>query len=66
MDDELIIHMSDVRSVRMCSRGARDFFRRHDLDWEDFLKNGISAARLVATGDHMALQVVEATRGRKQ
>lgn len=50
----------------MCSRGARKFFIRHGLDWSDFLKNGIPASKLEATGDYMALQVVEVARGRQQ
>lgn len=69
-DDELIITMRDIRAAKMCSRGARTFFKRHGLDWTDFLKNGIPAWKLAATGDAMALQVVEAAReaarGRKQ
>ncbi len=65
-DSQLIIRMDDVRAVKMCSRGARAFFERHGLDWSEFLANGITADKLVATGDPMALQVVEATRGRKQ
>lgn len=65
-DDTLIIRMDDVRSVKMCSRGTRDFFKKHDLDWSDFLQNGIPADKLAATGDPMALQVVEAARGRQQ
>lgn len=65
-DDELIITMRDIRAAKMCSRGTRAFFQRHGLDWTDFLKNGIPAEKLAATGDAMALQVVEAARGRKQ
>lgn len=63
---DLIVRMDDVRSVTMCSRGARAFFKRHGLDWTEFLQNGVSADKLVATDDPMALQVVEAVRGRQQ
>lgn len=65
-DGELIITMRDIRAAKMCSRGTRAFFQRHGLDWTDFLKNGIPAEKLAATGDPMALQVVEVARGRKQ
>lgn len=65
-DDELIITMRDIRAAKMCSRGTRAFFQRHGLDWSAFLKNGIPAEKLAATGDPMALQVVEVARGRKQ
>ena len=58
----MIIHIKNMHRVGMCSRGTRAFFKRHGLDWTDFLKNGIEAARLEATGDAMALQVTEAAR----
>lgn len=65
MMDDFIIRMPDIRACLMCSRGSRKFFERHGLDWQDFLKNGIPASKLEATGDHMALKLVEATRGKQ-
>ena len=41
-----------------CRGGARDFFRAHGLDWQDFVRNGIAAERLEATGDAVALELV--------
>lgn len=61
---DVIVTMKDIRGARQCSRGARDFFERHGLSWADFLKHGIPAEQLAATGDKMALQVVEHARGR--
>lgn len=58
--------MTDIRAARMCSRGARDFFLRHDLDWDTFLKEGVDSERLLATGDPMALQVVELAQQRTE
>jgi hypothetical protein len=43
----------------MCSRGARHFFERHGLDWPKFLREGIDADELAATGDAMAIRVAE-------
>lgn len=63
--DDLIIRMPDVRRAFMCSRGARLFFERHDLDWSNFLKHGIPASQLLATGDYMAQRLVEVTRGQQ-
>ena len=42
----------------MCSRGARAFFARHGLDYGRFLREGLPAEQIRATGDAMALQVV--------
>lgn len=63
----MIIYMQDVRNANMCAKGARSFFINHNLDFQDFLKNGIDSKLLLATNDTMALQVVEvAENGRKQ
>jgi hypothetical protein len=64
MSDNLIITMKDVRAAKMCSSGARAFFQKHNLDWKDFLENGITAKRVAETNDAMALRVIEVARGR--
>lgn len=64
--DQVIVRMEHVRAARMCSHGARAFFARHNLDWQTFIKDGLPAEVIAATGDAMALQVVEVARGRKQ
>lgn len=58
--------MSDVRRARMCSRGARDFFVRHGLDWSAFLREGIDEELLLNTGDPMARAVVQVAREREE
>lgn len=59
-----IIKMCHIREARYCASGARVFFKRHELDWNDFLKNGITEKELLVTGDTMAIKVVEAARGK--
>lgn len=60
------IYMSDIRKAKMCSAGARAFFLRQGLDWQDFLKNGIELSVVESSKDAMALQVVELVKnGRK-
>lgn len=66
MTEDVVVRMEDIRAARMCSRGARAFFQRHGLDWQEFLRAGISAQKLIETGDAMALALVEVARGRKQ
>lgn len=53
------VYMHHIRKAKMCSSGTRAFFKCHGLDWGDFLKNGIACEDLAATGDKMALDVVE-------
>lgn len=57
-----IVRIQHVRRAGMCARGAREFFLRHALSWEDFLQNGIDAAILDRTGDVMAKQVADLAR----
>lgn len=61
----IIVRMEHVRAARMCSRGARAFFERHNLDWNTFIREGLPVEQIEATGDAMALQVAEVARGRK-
>lgn len=42
--------------------GARAWFTRHGLDWAAFVRDGLSAETLEATGDGFALRVVERAR----
>lgn len=60
------ITMADIRAAKMCSKGARKFFARHDWDWSDFLRNGIDADVVQATGDAMAMTVLEVARERRK
>lgn len=64
--EPLIVTMRDVRAAKGCSRGARAFCLRHGIDWGAFLRDGISAEALIATGDAQAIALVEVARGRKQ
>lgn len=60
------IYMNHIREAKMCAKGTRQFFVNRGWDFQDFLKNGIDAEKLIETGDAMALQVVEvAKNGRK-
>lgn len=59
------ITMRDVRAAKMCSRGARVFCARNGLDWAEFIKHGLDAKVIEATGDAMAKQLVEVARERR-
>ncbi|MWP63222.1 hypothetical protein [Gilliamella sp. Pas-s25] len=58
----LIVTREDLIAARQCSAGGRAFFKRHKLDWSDFLKNGIDAEILIKINDVMANQVIEQAR----
>ena len=64
LNRDIIVCMRDIRAAKMCSKGTRQFFRDHKLDWQAFLKNGIKAGELIDTKDEMAMQVVRCANGR--
>lgn len=65
MSEPLLVTMRDVRAAKLCSRGTRAWFDKQGFDYTGFLKNGIDAEKFIATGDPMALKVVEVSHGRR-
>jgi len=63
MTDILVTH-GDMRRLGYCNRGARAWFARHQLDWSQFIDQGLPAPLLLATGDSMAEDVVAAAQER--
>lgn len=59
------VYAKDIRAAKLCFGGARSWFRRHGLDWQDFLANGIAAERLAATGDALAFRVIAIAQERE-
>lgn len=64
-DTEVVIRMEHCRKAGYCARGIRTLCARYELDYVDFLQNGISVDKLLAaTGeDAMVMAVVEVARG---
>jgi hypothetical protein len=52
------------RRVGLCARGTRAWFKKYNLDYSDFLKNGIDEEVLLSTGDAFAVAVVEQAHGK--
>lgn len=53
----IITHM-DMRRMKYCNKGAREFFNRHGLDWSLFMAEGLPEEVILATGDDLAIQLV--------
>lgn len=53
-----LVTLTHARKLGYCAQGMREFARIHGLDWQRFISHGLPAADLLATGDHMALEVV--------
>lgn len=61
-----IITIDDIRKTGHCTRGAKLWFQKYGLDFRDFVQNGIEADVLLATGDQLAQQVVDAKRAKQE
>lgn len=59
MASDLLIKPDDIRRAGYCARGARRWFESHNIDFRKFIREGIPASDLVATGDAQALRVVK-------
>lgn len=57
----MVLHRH-LREIGYCNRGSRAFFQRHGLDWRAFLRAGLPEESFIATGDAMALKLVEHAR----
>ena len=59
------VTIQDLRASRFCFQVARPWFRRHGLDWQGFLADGLDAEVLVRTGDALALRVIAIAEARE-
>lgn len=55
---DVLVRPRHLRGL-FCSRGARTLAQHLGFDWSDFVKNGITADKLLETGDEMARQLAE-------
>ena len=52
------VRIRHVRQANLCASGTRAWFERHNINYTDFLKNGIDAEVILALGDHFGNTVV--------
>jgi len=55
-------HCIGVDGRTYCAPGVRSFFARHRLDLRTFVREGLPASVIEATGDAMALRAAELAR----
>jgi len=58
----MMVRMEHLRRLKFCSRGAREFCQQHGLDWSRLVREGLPVEEVAATGDAMALMLVEVAR----
>lgn len=55
----MVITHAHARALGYCNRGGRQWLAQHGISWSQFVAEGIDAAQLTATGDPLALALVE-------
>lgn len=55
----LIVTMRDVRKAGYCSRGVRIFAQKYNLDYQDFLVNGVDIDTLPDQGSEAIKKIRE-------
>lgn len=58
----MIVRVHHIRNAQICMKGARTWFERHDLSWDDFLDHGLPLEQVEAIEDALAQRVAEAAR----
>lgn len=53
------ITIDHVRAAGHCTKGARSWFERHDLDFRKFINEGMEEEVLIEKGDSLILKVIE-------
>lgn len=60
---EVVIKITDFRDMGYCVPGIRLWFQDHGFDLKDFIKNGITGDKLMATNDELVIRVVRRKLG---
>ena len=61
-DPRVMVRHCTSAGVRYCAPGMRAFFRRHGLDFREFLRRGLPASVIEQTGDAMAMRAAANAR----
>ena len=59
LKENLLITVAHMRELHYCVYGTKKCAKRHNLDWRKFVREGIPAKDLLATGDAMAEKIVD-------
>ena len=59
---EIRVTVRHIRAAKFCSRGARQWFARHGLDFNEFVVNGYPVEVIENTGDALGKMVADIAR----
>lgn len=58
----IMLRIHHIRQAGYCARGARAWAKRHNINYTQFLQDGIDIEVFEAIGDHFALEVCAVAR----
>ena len=58
----VMVRVRDLRHMGYCHAGARRWAKRYEIDWNDFVKNGIAIDTLERIDDAMCQRLVAAVK----
>lgn len=61
-ESDPLVSLRHMRMAGVCANGGREWFRRYGLSWETFVREGLPASTIEATGDGIALRVTAEAR----
>lgn len=62
----MIIKPEHGHAIGYCAKGMRLFCQTYGLDYLEFVRNGFDESVFLATGDPMAIYLVETANGRSE
>lgn len=62
MSTDPLVSMRHVRAMRWCSSGARAWCARYGVEWSTFLRPGVPASVMEATGDGLGIRLAKFAR----
>lgn len=62
MTQQIMVTVAHLRAADLCSRGARQWFSRHGLDYQAFITKGVPIEAIEATGDALGALVASKAR----
>lgn len=60
-----IVTTKDTRALQYCNKGVRAFCQQHNIDYQNFIKNGIEETDLLKTNDVMAIKLIEHAKSKE-
>jgi hypothetical protein len=62
MTDDPLVTIAHLREAKLCSRGARQWCARYNIDFMRFITTGIPCSEVEAINDQLGLTLVKIAR----